>query len=125
MSGRVAALLVAAVAISASRSACAQTSSPAPGTVAPSLLLVCGPAGQDAPSSTVCPNDANGNPQVPVVQQGYVLSSSDYSELQAAVAPFDQGFAASCFGMGLGAVLAAYFLALPAGILLRMIGLAR
>ena len=111
--------------VSVASAASAQTTTPAPGTAAPSLVLVCGPAAQNAPASTTCPDDANGNPQVPVVLQGYVLSSADYSALQAAIAPFDGAFAASCFAMGLGAVLAAYFLALPVGILVRMIGLAR
>ncbi len=70
--------------------ASAQTvTTPAPGTVAPSIVLVCGPAPSGSPASTYCPNDANGNPQVPTVQQGYILSSTDYASLEAAIAPFD------------------------------------
>lgn len=101
------------------------TTAPAPATVAPSLILICGPASANATPSQVCPNDANGNPQVPTVQQGYVLSSADYSELQAAEAPFDYTFAGACFVVGITLVVGTYFGALPLGVMVRMIGLSR
>ena len=104
----------------------AQTvTTPAPGTVAPSIVLVCGPAPSGSPASTYCPNDANGNPQVPTVQQGYILSSTDYASLEAAIAPFDYTLAGSMFGMGAGLVVSSYFLAYPLGVLARMLRSAR
>ena len=103
----------------------AQTTTPSapadPGTATVQLVLVCGPAAADAPPSTVCPNDANGNPQTPTVSQGYIMTSADYSALQAAIAPFDYTFAGSCFGIGMGMVLCAYVFAAPVGVLARML----
>jgi hypothetical protein len=101
------------------------TPTPAPGTVAPSLVLVCALAPTGAPASAYCPNDANGNPQIPTVLQGYILSSTDYASLEAAIAPFDYTLAGSLFGMGAGLVVSSYFLAYPLGVLARMLRSAR
>lgn len=103
----------------------AQSTTPAPGQAAPSVVLVCGPATASSPGTNLCPDDVNGNPQAPSTVQGYVLSSADYSALEAASAPFDATFAAACFVYGIGAVFAAYFLALPAGILVRLVQASR
>ena len=94
----------------------------ATGTATAQLILVCGPAASGASASTACPADMNGNPQTPVVLQGYVMTSADYSALQAAIAPFDYTFAGSCFGAGVGLILTSYFLALPLGTMARMLG---